>query len=86
MEFTMATFIHIVNVRFIESGEIFNFTATSKARAIEVAKGYLSNLLEVYPDAPEHNFEDMQKYCFHNGLCEVFFGVCLLHEEPAEKQ
>jgi len=84
MEVTMATFIHIVNIRFIESGEIFNFTALSKARAIEVALGYLRSVLKVYPDAPSHNFEDIQKYCFHNGVCDIFVDVSLLHEEPAE--
>ena len=80
----MATFIHIVNVRFIESGEILNFTATSKARAIEVAMVYLTSMLEVYPDAPTRSFQDVQKYCFHNGICDIFIGVSLLHEEQAE--
>ena len=84
MEATMATFIHIVNVRLLESGHIFNFTATSTPRAIEVAMGYLSNLLAVYPDAPSHNFEDIQKYCYHNGICEINIDVTLLHTEQAE--
>ena len=79
----MATFIHIINVRFLESGDIFNFTATSKARAIEVATDYLHNLLDVYDDAPE-DFEGMCDYCIDIGLLQVTYEVCLLHEEQAE--
>lgn len=80
----MATFIHIVSVRMLESGHIFNFTATSTPRAIEVATGYLNYILEDYPDAPSHNFEDIQKYCYHNGICEINIDVTLLHTEQAE--
>lgn len=79
----MATFIHIINVRFFESGGVFNFTATSKARAIEVATDYLHNLLDVYDDVPE-GFEDICDYCIDIGLLQVTYEVCLLHTEQAE--
>ncbi len=79
----MATFIHIINVRFFHSEDISNFTATSKARAIEVATAYLHNLLSVYDDAPE-GFEDMCNYCIDIGLLQVTYEVCFLHQEQAE--
>ena len=79
----MATFIHIINVRFFESADIYNFTATSKARAVEVATDYLHNLLDVYDDVPE-GFEDICDYCIDIGLLQVTYEVCLLHTEQAE--
>ena len=76
-------FIHIINVRFFHSEDISNFTATSKARAIEVATTSLHNLLSVYDDAPE-DFEDMCNYCIDIGLLQVTYEVCFLHQEEAE--
>ena len=76
-------FIHLINVRFFHSEDISNFTATSKARAIEVATGYLRNLLNVYDDVPE-GFEDICDYCIDTGLLQVSYEVCFLHQEEAE--
>ena len=76
-------FIHLINVRFFHSEDITNFTATSKARAIEVATAYLHNLLSVYDDVPE-GFEAICDYCIDIGLLQVTYEVCFLHQEEAE--
>ena len=79
----MATFIHVANVRFFESGDVYTFSATSKARVIEVISGYLKSTLDAYDDVPE-DFEDICDYCIDIGLLQVTLDISLLHEEQAE--